>query len=66
MLALRAKIKKHCPKKETLDPRHWMRQETLRGFADFVMNKNSEEETDNTFDNKEMCEYTRIKGKKKK
>lgn len=60
-LALRAMIKKHCPKKETLDPRKWMRQETVRGFADFVLNKHSDEETDNSFDNKEMCEYIRMK-----
>ncbi|XP_073323352.1 uncharacterized protein ankdd1b [Pagrus major] len=52
-LALRAMVKKHCPKKENLDPRKWMRQETVRGFADFVLNKNSED-TDNSFDNKEM------------
>lgn len=62
MLALRTMIKKHRPKKETLDPRQWMKQEAVRGFTDFVLNKHTEEETDNSFDNKEMCKYTRMKG----
>ncbi|XP_078106674.1 ankyrin repeat and death domain-containing protein 1A [Sander vitreus] len=53
-LALRAMIKKHRPKTENLDPRKWMRQETMRGFADFILNKDSDKETDNSFDNKEM------------
>ncbi|XP_040899234.1 ankyrin repeat and death domain-containing protein 1B isoform X2 [Toxotes jaculatrix] len=53
-LALRAMIQKHCPKKENLDPRKWMREETVRGFADFIMNKHSDKETDSSFDNKEM------------
>ncbi|KAM6944981.1 uncharacterized protein ankdd1b [Lycodopsis pacificus] len=53
-LAVRAMIKKHQPKTETLDPRKWMREETVRGFADFILNKHSETETDNSFDNKEM------------
>lgn len=50
-------IKKHRPKTENLDPRKWMKQETMRGFADFILNKDSDKETDNSFDNKEMCEY---------
>ncbi|XP_067431652.1 ankyrin repeat and death domain-containing protein 1B [Thunnus thynnus] len=54
MLAVRTMIKKHRPKKETLDPRQWMKQEAVRGFTDFVLNKHTEEETDNSFDNKEM------------
>ncbi|TDH12712.1 hypothetical protein EPR50_G00049720 [Perca flavescens] len=53
-LALREMIKKHRPKTENLDPRKWMRQETVRGFADFILNKDSDKETDNSFDNKEM------------
>ncbi|KAM9857887.1 uncharacterized protein ankdd1b isoform 1-T2 [Aulostomus maculatus] len=53
-LALTAAIKKHCPKKEDLDPRTWMGQEPVRGFTDFVLNKNSDKDTDNSFDNKEM------------
>lgn len=58
-LTLQAMIKKHYPKKENLDPRKWITQETVKGFADFVLDKNSDKETDNSFDNKEMCEYTR-------
>lgn len=58
-LALRALIKNHSPNKEDLDPRKWMRGETVQGFADFVLNKDSDKETDNSFDNKEMREYTR-------
>lgn len=53
-LAFRAMVKKHCPAKEDLDPRKWMRQESVRGFADFILNKNSDKDTDNSFDNKEM------------
>nr|XP_046242911.1 ankyrin repeat and death domain-containing protein 1B [Scatophagus argus] len=53
-LALKAMVKRHRPKKEHLDPRNWMRPETVRGFADFVTNKNSDKDTDNSFDNKEM------------
>ncbi|XP_040012311.1 ankyrin repeat and death domain-containing protein 1B [Xiphias gladius] len=53
-LALRAMIKKHSPKKENLDPRKWMREEAVRGFADFILNKHLDLETDNSFDNKEM------------
>ncbi|XP_030274330.1 ankyrin repeat and death domain-containing protein 1B isoform X1 [Sparus aurata] len=52
-LALKAMVKKRIPKKENLDPRKWVRQETMRGFADFVLNKDSDD-TDNSFDNKEM------------
>ncbi|XP_047446734.1 ankyrin repeat and death domain-containing protein 1A isoform X2 [Mugil cephalus] len=53
-LALRKMIEKHRPKRENLDPRKWMRPETVRGFTDFVLNKNSDKETDNSFDDKEM------------
>ncbi|GAA6222169.1 ankyrin repeat and death domain-containing protein 1B-like isoform X1 [Lates japonicus] len=53
-VALRAMIKKHRPKKENLDPRTWMREETLRGFADFIRNKHSDKDTDTSFDTKEM------------
>ncbi|KAM3611906.1 uncharacterized protein V6R79_025675 [Siganus canaliculatus] len=52
--ALRAMVNKYSPKKENLDPRKWMSQEALRGFADFVLNKNMSEDTDKSFDNKEM------------
>jgi len=58
-LALRVMIKKHYPKKENLDPRTWITEDTVKGFADFITNKHSDKETDNSFDNKEMCEYTR-------
>lgn len=57
-LALKAMIKKHGPKKQNLDPRKWMRQETVKGFADFMLDRNSDKGTDDSFDNKEMCEYT--------
>ncbi|XP_042344314.1 ankyrin repeat and death domain-containing protein 1A [Plectropomus leopardus] len=53
-LALRAMIEKHRPKTENLDPRKWMRKETVMGFTDFIFNKNSDKETDDSFDNKEM------------
>ncbi|XP_029017328.1 ankyrin repeat and death domain-containing protein 1A [Betta splendens] len=51
---LKAAIKKHRPKKENLDPRKWMRQETVKGFADFLLDRNSDKDTDDSFDNKEM------------
>lgn len=60
-LALRAMVEKRCPKKEDLDPRKWMRQEAVRGFADFILNKHSDKDTDKSFDNKEMCEYSRTR-----
>ncbi|XP_068455425.1 ankyrin repeat and death domain-containing protein 1B-like [Clinocottus analis] len=53
-LAMREMIKKHQPKTEHLDPRKWIKEETLRAFADFVLNKHTEKDMDNTFDNKEM------------
>ncbi|XP_029295735.1 ankyrin repeat and death domain-containing protein 1A [Cottoperca gobio] len=53
-LALRAMIKKHRPKTENLDPRKWMRPETMSGFGDFILNKNTDKETDTSFDNNEM------------
>ncbi|XP_071338846.1 ankyrin repeat and death domain-containing protein 1A isoform X2 [Trachinotus anak] len=52
--ALRVMIKKHYPKKENLDPRTWITEDTVKGFADFITNKHSDKETDNSFDNKEM------------
>uniref|UniRef100_UPI0037E964DE ankyrin repeat and death domain-containing protein 1B n=1 Tax=Semicossyphus pulcher TaxID=241346 RepID=UPI0037E964DE len=52
--ALRSMIQKHSPKKEDLDPRNWMRQEAVRGFTEFVLNKQTDKDTDNSFDNKEM------------
>ncbi|XP_041856626.1 ankyrin repeat and death domain-containing protein 1B isoform X2 [Melanotaenia boesemani] len=54
VLALRTMIKEHHLKMENLDPRKWIRQETARGFADFMFNKNSDKETDDSFDSKEM------------
>ncbi|XP_049435757.1 ankyrin repeat and death domain-containing protein 1A [Epinephelus fuscoguttatus] len=53
-LALREMIRKHRPKRENLDPRKWMRMETVSGFAEFILNKNSDKDTDDSFDNKEM------------
>lgn len=56
-LALRAMIKKHRPKTENLDPRKWMREETVRGFTDFILNKHSDTDTDKSFDSNDMREY---------
>lgn len=56
-LTLKAKIQKHHLKTENVDPRKWMTQETVDAFADFILNKHSDRETDNSFDNQEMCEY---------
>lgn len=54
VVAWRTMIKE---KKENLDPQKWMQKETVRGFADFILNKYSEQEADSSYDNKEMCEY---------
>ncbi|XP_034547628.1 ankyrin repeat and death domain-containing protein 1B [Notolabrus celidotus] len=51
---LRSVIEKHRPKKEDLDPRNWMKQDAVKGFTDFMMNKNSDDDTDDSFDTKEM------------
>lgn len=58
-MALKRIIEKHSPKKENLDPRKWMRPETVRGFGDFVANKCSSRDADNSFDDVEMCECPR-------
>ncbi|CAJ1068896.1 ankyrin repeat and death domain-containing protein 1B [Xyrichtys novacula] len=52
--ALRSMIQKHRLKKEDLDPRNWMTQDSMRGFTDFILNKQSEKDADNSFDTKEM------------
>ncbi|XP_072244169.1 ankyrin repeat and death domain-containing protein 1A [Leuresthes tenuis] len=53
-LALKTMIKERGPKKDNLDPRRWVRPETIRGFSDFVLNKHSDKDTDDSFDSKEM------------
>ncbi|CAG5922549.1 unnamed protein product, partial [Menidia menidia] len=53
-LALKTMIKKRSPKTDNLDPRKWVRPETMRGFADFMLHKHSDKVKDNSFDNKEM------------
>ncbi|KAM6930997.1 ankyrin repeat and death domain-containing protein 1A [Xenentodon cancila] len=53
-LALKTMIKERCPKRENLDPRKWKPEETVRGFTDFILNKRSDKETDNSFDNEEL------------
>lgn len=65
-MALKRMIEKHSPKKENLDPRKWIRPETVRGFSDFALNKHSNKETDNSFDDVEMCEYARTANDKEK
>ncbi|XP_037536997.1 ankyrin repeat and death domain-containing protein 1B [Nematolebias whitei] len=51
VVAWRTMIKE---KKENLDPQKWMQKETVRGFADFILNKYSEQEADSSYDTKEM------------
>lgn len=65
-MALKRMIEKHSPKKENLDPRKWIRPETVRGFSDFALKKHSNKETDNSFDDVEMCEYARTANDKEK
>lgn len=54
---LREMVRRHRPKREDLDPRKWMKRENMKGFTDFITNQHSDRDTDNSFDNKEMCEY---------
>lgn len=56
---LREMVRRHRPKREDLDPRKWMKRENVKGFTDFITNQHSDRDTDNSFDNKEMCEYWR-------
>lgn len=58
-LALKEMMKTHVPKRKNLDPRKWMTQVPVKAFADLALNKQPEDKMDNSFDNKEMCEYTR-------
>ncbi|TNN74278.1 hypothetical protein EYF80_015521 [Liparis tanakae] len=51
---LKAMMKKHRPKAEDLDPRKWIKEETLAGFADFISNRHSDREVDTSFDNSVM------------
>lgn len=60
-VALKAMVRKHRPKREDLDPRKWMKGETVRGFADFILHQHSDRDTDDSFDNREMCEYVRMR-----
>lgn len=54
---LREMVRKHRPMRENLDPRKWMKREHVKGFTDFITSQHSDKYTDNSFDNKEMCEY---------
>lgn len=60
-LALRSMVKKHLPTTEDINPRNWMKHENVREFADFILNKNMDIDTDDSFDNKEMGEYARTR-----
>lgn len=50
-------VRKHRLNRENLDPRKWMKREHIKGFTDFMSSQHSDKDTDNSFDNKEMCEY---------
>ncbi|CAN9513308.1 unnamed protein product [Ophioblennius macclurei] len=52
-LALREKVKSHSPPMENLDPRKWIKQETVDWFAEFLFNRTMSTEVDKSFDNKE-------------
>lgn len=54
---LRERIRNHRPRKEDLDPRKWMKHERVKAFTDIITSQHSDQDTDNSFDNKEMCEY---------
>ncbi|XP_055017977.1 ankyrin repeat and death domain-containing protein 1B isoform X2 [Boleophthalmus pectinirostris] len=44
--------------KKTLDSQKWVGQDSVKAFTDFVLNKNSDKEPDQSFDNKEMLLLT--------
>lgn len=56
ILAVKAMVEKYGPK--DLAPLKWMKHEKVRGFTEFVVNSDKEPDL-TSFDNKEMCEYTR-------
>ncbi|XP_057687251.1 ankyrin repeat and death domain-containing protein 1A [Corythoichthys intestinalis] len=58
VLALKEMMKKHAPKRENLDPRNWMKNEQVKKVYDLIFNKEPEEDTDNSFDHKEMLLQT--------
>ncbi|XP_056275775.1 ankyrin repeat and death domain-containing protein 1B [Pseudoliparis swirei] len=51
---LKAMMKKHRPKTEDLDPRKWIKEETIMGFADFISNRQSDRVEDTSFDDSVM------------
>ncbi|KAG7481441.1 hypothetical protein MATL_G00066540 [Megalops atlanticus] len=54
-LALRDKVKNHpMLKKENLNPKTWMTAENLKGFTDFILHRETDSETDTSFDNVQM------------
>lgn len=55
-LSLRDRMQNLSLKKENLDPRTWVRPEIVKGFTDFIRNKQTDKDTDRSFNNKEMCE----------
>ncbi|XP_037115828.1 ankyrin repeat and death domain-containing protein 1B isoform X1 [Syngnathus acus] len=57
-LALKEMIRRHVPKRENLDSWKWMKQEPVKAFVDTVLNKNTEDKMENSFDNKEMLLQT--------
>lgn len=55
-LGLREMIRNHRPRREDLDPRKWVNRERLKGFTGRITSQPSDKDTDDSFDNKEMCE----------
>lgn len=56
VLALKNRIIKHpLLKRENLNPKAWINSEHVKGFTDFVLQKEPEADTD--FDHVEMCKY---------
>lgn len=57
VLALKERVMSHpALKKENLNPKAWMTTENLKGFKDFILQRESDTGTDTSFDNVEMCE----------
>lgn len=43
--------------KENLNPKTWIKTENIKGFKDFILQKESEETDGQSFDDENMCKY---------
>ncbi|KAJ8380387.1 hypothetical protein SKAU_G00011650 [Synaphobranchus kaupii] len=54
-LAFKDKVLSHpALKKDNLNPKTWLTAENLKGFRDFILQRETDTETDTSFDNVQM------------